>query len=213
MKKRLLLVLSAVLIAMHPLPILAADAEDYEILREEYNELKSKYKKLKKKYNALKEKYEGTEETQEDAPIIEEIAKDQDAGPIGSYVYEDSKGYTYTYLRSEIVPHNDENHLVVYFNFDNHSGKEVMPILASSIDGYQNYVELDTFALYGSGIKELATASTNIRSGGNIDFAYSFKLQDMSDVTISLSPLFNFGGTEPYEFVIHLPGLEVDPLS
>lgn len=212
MKKRLLLVLSAVLIAMHPLSILAADAEDYEILQEEYNELKSKYKKLKRKYNALKEKYEGSEErdqNQEEPPIIEESPNPV---PEEEYVYE-TNGLTFTYLRSELFSRNGQDFIIVYFNFANNSGKENTAQMGASIKAFQNNIDTDRTFMYDIGINELELATTQIRSGGNADIAFAYKISGMSDVVISMGPLFNFSGEKKYEFVIHLPGMETELLS
>ena len=208
MKKRLLLIISALIIASHPLPVLAVDAEDYEILLEDYNELKSKYKKLKKKYNELKAQYEGTEdqEGEEAGPSSDPEASED----TGEYIFE-TDGFTYKYLRSEIYQSNGTDFLVVHFNYLNESGKESNACGGATIRAFQNNVSAQTYTLIGSGIDDLNNGYTAVRSGGNIDFALGFEIKSMDDVIISMSPYFR---TETaYEFVIHLPGMETELLN
>ena len=130
------------------------------------------------------------EEVQEDAPEDENTYS--------------AEGYTFTYLKNEIYNGSDGEYALVYYEFTNDSGKTVSPSWSLTTKAFQNGIQLQGAYLFGTDIKELELADTQIRSGTTVTVAFAYKIEDHSNLILEISPMILYGDTKIFEKEIEL---------
>lgn len=152
---------------------------------------------LEARIEALEERVAALEALIGTVPEQEEM----DPGLAGIGINED-EGYL-TFKRFEIVPTYDDGEAVMlYFDFFNNSGETASAIDAFSVQVFQhgreqNYAIVDSNDAYSD-------RGVEFRSGADpVEVAFALEIQDRSDIIVSLTPYYPFGGTTE-EFTLSL---------
>lgn len=121
------------------------------------------------------------------------------------FLYEQN-GYTYKYLKSEVV--NDSSwgkSVYVYFEFTNKSGQTCQPASALTITAFQNGVELDyVMPGYENIPEESNNAYKQVQDGTTLNIALLYVLSDDSDVSLEIKPAFYNQDTEIGKYTFEL---------
>ncbi len=121
--------------------------------------------------------------------------------PTGNIIVE-YEGSIFAYDHYEVVDNSEGKCLLLYGNFQNNGDDATSAMFTFHASVYQNSRELDT--AYVQNNEYYTDSMTNILPGGNIDVAFAYQLQDMSDVTVEISALFDLFKESNQQFVICL---------
>lgn len=114
-----------------------------------------------------------------------------------------SNGCSLTFKRYEVAQdYSDEDVVILYFDFFNGSGKTTSAGDEFSVKVFQNGREQDMAIVTGN--DAVGDHSVEFRSGADpVEVGFARELQDMSDIIVSLSPLFSWD-EDPVEFTLSL---------
>ena len=184
MKKKILCLMLCGMMAVSPISVYADEKDD------RIAELEAQVAELESELSEMKEKYEKNEKENE----------------AGDFAYTQD-GYTYKYLKNEIIEDNTNGkRVVIYFEYTNESGQTTSPANALNIRAFQNGIELNWMMPdFNNSIPEADVAFKDIQSGTTTDIAMIYTISDESDVSIEISPMFYTDTTEigKYTFALN----------
>lgn len=114
-------------------------------------------------------------------------------------------GCSLKYKRSELgKDYKNEDCVILYFDYLNESGKSTDAGSCFIVKVFQHDKEVDTASISPSENEAIKNRNTEVRSGAAImEVAYAFKISDMTDIIVELSPIFSFGD-DIIEFAVTL---------
>lgn len=207
--KKLLIALIAFMMAS---PVFAEESRIAELeaevaaLQEEIAQIKENYV-TKDEIAELIEAFAGDfsiiPETKEEVTAEEEVpAEEVTVSDDNTY---SADGFTFTYLKNEIYTASDgTEYALVYYEFTNDSGNTVSPYWSLSTRAFQNGIQLTAATLFGTDIRELELAETQIRTGTTVTIALAYKLDDHSNLILEISPMMISADTPIFEKEIEL---------
>ena len=116
-------------------------------------------------------------------------------------------GFTYAYLKNEVIEQNGDEFAVLYFDFTNNSGENSAASWALNMQAFQDGVQLDSYILFMTGDddreKALENAGKQVQDGTTIEVAMAFKITSRNDITLDIGEMYPW---EPEEFTVVLEG-------
>lgn len=182
MKRKNFIGILALSLSMFPLTSYAADIDSMTL-----DELKEAYLVLEEKYNTLLKNSET------------EMPESSDS----EFIYS-AEGFTYKYLKNEVLNIDGTDYVYVFFEYTNDSGETAMPYYSLSVQAFQGGIQIDPYMSFDESIKEAEIAYKDIKTGTTTDVAFKFEITDDSPVSIEVSPMFIVGDVEIGEYTFEL---------